>query len=219
MCGFGRMGRALCEALSKRDISFVVIDYNPDRTAMAEEHGYLYILGDATLDQTLETAHIHEARGLATCLRSDADNVLVTLSARGLDGDIVITARAEMEETQHKLLRAGANRVICPPVQGATSILQMLLHPAVDELVDIVVSGEELEISKVKASELPKALGRTLQDLKLPTLTGITVVVVVHGDGRRLFNPPPDFQIEPDDELVVIGPPQGVDTLLTEMGE
>ncbi len=219
VCGFGRMGRALCEALSKRDISFVVIDYNSERTALAEEHGYLYILGDATLDQTLETAHIREARGLATCLKSDADNVLVTLSARGLDQDIVITARAEMEETQHKLLRAGANRVICPPVQGATSILQMLLHPAVDELVDIVVSGEDLGISKVNASELPKALGRTLEELKLPTLTGITIVVVVRGDGRRLFNPPPDFRIEPDDELVVIGPPQGVDSLLAEMGE
>ena len=219
VCGFGRMGRALCEALSKRKISFVVIDNNPERTATAEERGYLYILGDATLDQTLETAHILDSRGLATCLKSDADNVLVTLSARGLHESIVITARAEMEETEHKLLRAGANRVICPPVQGATRIMQMLLHPAVDELLDIVVSGEDLEISKVKASELPKALGHTLADLKLPTRTGLTLVVVVHGDGRRLFNPPPSFRIESDDELVVIGSPDGVNVMLEELGE
>ena len=219
VCGFGRMGRALCEALSKRNISFVVIDNNPERTAMAEERGYLYILGDATLDRTLETAHIGEARGLATCLKSDADNVLVTLSARGLQESIVITARAVMGETQHKLLRAGANRVICPPVEGAARIMQMLLHPAVDELLDIVVSGEDLEISKVKASELPGALGHTLGDLKLPTRTGLTVVVVVHGDGRRLFNPPPSFRIETGDELVVIGPPDGVSTMLKALGE
>ena len=95
VCGFGRMGRALCDALSKRKTSFVVIDNNPERTAMAEERGYPYILGDATLEQTLETARILDARGLATCLKSDADNVLVTLSARGLHEGIVITARAE----------------------------------------------------------------------------------------------------------------------------
>ena len=219
VCGFGRMGRALCEALSKRKIPFVVIDNNPERTTTAEEHGYLYILGDATQDQTLETAHILDSRGLATCLKSDADNVLVTLSARGLHDGIIITARAEMEETEHKLLRAGANRVLCTPVQGATRIMQMLLHPAVDELLDIVVSGEDLEISKVKASELPRALGHTLGDLKLPTRTGLTVVVVVREDGRRLFNPPPSFRIESGDELVVIGPPDGVNALLEELGE
>ena len=174
VCGFGRMGRALCDALSKRKTSFVVIDNNPERTAMAEERGYPYILGDATLEQTLETARILDARGLATCLKSDADNVLVTLSARGLHEGIVITARAEMEETERKLLRA---------------------------------------------SELPRALGRTLDDLKLPTRTGLTVVVVVHGDGRRLFNPPPSFRIESDDELVVIGPPEGVSAMLEELGE
>ena len=124
-----------------------------------------------------------------------------------------------MEETERKLLRAGANRVICPPLQSATRIMQMMLHPAVDELLDLVVSGEDLEISKVKASELPRALGRTLDDLKLPTRTGLTVVVVVHGDGRRLFNPPPSFRIDSDDELVVIGPPQGVSAMLEELGE
>ncbi len=219
ICGFGRMGRALCDALRQRKTSFVVIDNNPQRTAMAEEGGYPYILGDATLEQTLKAAHILDAGGLATCLKSDADNVLVTLSARGLHKGIVITARAEMEETERKLLRAGANRVICTPVQGATRMMPMLLHPAVDELLDVVVRGEELEISKVKASELPRALGHTLDDLKLPTRTGLTVVVVVHGDGRRLFNPPPSFRIESDDELVVIGPPEGVSAMLEELGE
>ena len=219
VCGFGRMGRALCDALSKRKTSFVVIDNDPERTALAEERGYLYILGDATLEQTLETGHIIDARGLASCLKSDADNVLVTLSARGLREGIVITARAEQEETENKLLRAGANRVICPPVLGANRIMQMLLHPAVDELLDVVVSGQDLGISKVKASELPRALGRTLDDLKLPTRTGLTVVVVVHGDGRRLFNPPPSFRIDSDDELVVIGPPEGVSAMLEELGE
>ena len=219
VCGFGRMGRALCDALSKRKTSFVVIDNDPERTALAEERGYLYILGDATLEQTLETARILDARGLASCLKSDADNVLVTLSARGLREGIVITARAEQEETENKLLRAGANRVICPPVLGATRIMQMLLHPTVDELLDVVVSGQDLEISKVTASELPRALGHTLDDLNLPARTGLTVVVVVHGDGRRLFNPPPSFRIESDDELVVIGPPEGVSAMLEELGE
>ena len=69
----------------------------------------------------------------------------------------------------------------------------MMLHPAVDELLDLVVSGQDLEISKVKASELPRTLGRTLDDLKLPTRTGLTVVVVVHRGRQAAFQSSAQF--------------------------
>ncbi|HSR54558.1 MAG TPA: NAD-binding protein [Acidobacteriota bacterium] len=218
VCGFGRMGRALCSALHEKGIPFVVIDFDPERTAMAEARHYLYLLGDATLEKTLEQARIETARGLASCLKGDPDNVLVTLSARGLKEDLLITARAEMEETGPKMFRAGANRVICPPVLGAKRILQMMLHPAVEELVDVAVSGAELEISKIAAGELPRAVDRTLAELQLPAKTGLMVIMVVHPDGKRKFNPSPQFTIKEGDDLIVVGPPSGLDILITEFG-
>ncbi|HSR67881.1 MAG TPA: NAD-binding protein [Acidobacteriota bacterium] len=218
VCGFGRMGRALCQALDEKGIPFVVIDIDPERTAMAEARHYLYLLGDATLEKLLEQARIGVARGLASCLKGDPDNVLVTLSARGLNPELLITARAEKEETRPKLARAGANRVICPPVLGAKRILQMMLHPAVEELVDVAVSGAELEISKIAASELPQAVGKTLTDLQLPAKTGLMVIMVVHPGGERKFNPSPQFKIREGDELIVVGPPSGLDILMREFG-
>lgn len=219
VCGFGRMGRALCDALSAKRVPFVVIDLNPDRTAMADQRDFLYILADATMEATLSMARIDQARGLATCLKSDADNVLVTLSARGMNEGIPIIARAEQVETKRKLERAGASRVICPPVHGANRIMQLMLHPAVEELVDLAVSGQDLEISKFNASELPQAISKTLSDLQLPSRTGLMVVAVVHPDGTRRLNPPPNFRIGPDDELIVIGPMGGVDLLFGALGQ
>jgi voltage-gated potassium channel len=218
VCGFGRMGRALCRSLASRDISFVLIDHDPAKVRMADELGFLYIRGDATSERNLELAQISKALGLASCLKSDADNVLVTLSARGLNSAVNITARAEQEETEHKLERAGANRVICPPKLGANRIMQMMLHPAVDDLMDVVVRGRDLEISKVRALDLPGAIGQTLSELKIPSLTGVSIVVVVEADGRKVFNPPPDFSVKRGDEMLVIGPPDGVEKLLNLLG-
>ena len=92
VCGFGRMGRALCDSLESKGAPFVAIERDPQRIPVALDRGYLHITGDATLENTLETAQIKKARGLASCLRGDADNVLVVLSARGLNEKMTITA-------------------------------------------------------------------------------------------------------------------------------
>ncbi len=123
VCGFGRMGRALCETLAEKKVPFVLIDHNADRTAEADQLGYLYVYGNAMDEHRLQDARIETARGLTSCLRSDSDNVFVTLTARGLNENLTIIARAENDNAHQKLLRAGANRVICPPVIGATEPL------------------------------------------------------------------------------------------------
>lgn len=218
ICGFGRMGRALCAALAQRDVPFVLIENNAERTAAADRLGYLYILGSAMAEQDLQLARLDEARGLASCLRSDADNVFVALTARGLNEKLTIIARAENVDAESKLRRAGADRVICPPVIGANRIMTMMLHPAVDELMDLAVSGPDLEISKVKLSQLPRARGKRLRDLELPAKTGLMVVALVHPDGQRRFNPPPDTQLGTDDEMIVIGPTGGAGQMMALLG-
>ena len=114
VCGFGRMGRALCERLTNTGVPFVLIESEADRTAEADEMGYLYLPGDAMSEEVMRQARVDRARGLASCLRSDADNVFVTLTARSLNDQMTIIARAEKTDTEAKLKRAGANRVICP---------------------------------------------------------------------------------------------------------
>ncbi len=191
VCGFGRMGRALCDVLAERHVPFVVIDSDDAKTAIADEAGYLYLHGNAVDGAVLNEARIDHARGLAACLTSDADNVFVTLTARGIAPKLTITARAEDVDTESKLRRAGADRVICPPVLGANKIMRMLLHPAIDELMEMATDVSDLEVVKVYARDLPRAVGMTLQQLALPSEAGVMVVSMASQDGRRRFNPPP----------------------------
>lgn len=217
VCGFGRMGRALCEALAAKGVPFVVIERDGDLTAKADGLDYLYIQGDAMDGETLAAARLDHARGLAACLPTDADNVFVTLTARGMAPTLSITARAENVETEEKLQRAGADHVICPPVLGAHKVLRMILDPAVDELLDLAMGKSDLEVAKVSLEQLPHMHGKTLKELALPSSTGMMIVSITHADGTQRFSPPADTVLKPDDHMIVIGPIGGVERVVAAM--
>jgi len=122
VCGFGRMGRALCESLAENNVPFIVVDFDQSLMMDADELGYLYLVGDAMSEQVLYRARVQQAAGLAACLATDADNVFVTLTARGLNAELTIIARAETPSTEPKLKQAGANEVVLPANIGATRI-------------------------------------------------------------------------------------------------
>ncbi len=218
VCGFGRMGRMLCESLHGRGAGFVLVEAEEERAEEAEGLGYLVVAGDAQAEQTLTDAGVEGASGLAACLPTDAANVFVTLTARGMNQKMTIISRAERAESDAKLHRAGADRVICLPVIGATRATQMLMRSGVDELLEAVVSGEtDLTISKVHLDQVPGAVGRSLRELALPSQVGVMVVAVVPGTGAHIFNPPPDRELEAADELIVIGPTSGVDRMIEKL--
>ncbi len=219
VCGFGRMGKALCAKLNEKDVPFVLIEHGTPRTAEAHQLGYLHLMGDAMSEDVLKTAHVERARGLATCLGTDANNVFVTLTARGLNDKLTIIARAEEPTAESKLKRAGADRIICLPLLGATRITHMLLQPGIDELLELTVTGRDLEISKVSVDQIPNAAGKSLRDLALPQKTGSIVVAIIHPDGQRSFNPPPDTQLNHKDEMIIISSAGGVDKILSTLGD
>ncbi len=81
VCGFGRMGRAICQRLAEQGVQFVAVDRDHDALADCREKGWPWLVGDATDDDTLLTAGIRQARALASVLGVDAENVYLTLSA------------------------------------------------------------------------------------------------------------------------------------------
>lgn len=219
VCGFGRMGRSLCEALEGRNQPFVAIDVDTDALTVAAERGYVYLVGDAMSEDLLREAHIDTARGLASCLSEDADNVFVTLTARDIAPHVPIVSRANYPSGADRVRRAGATHVLSPSGLAANRAMTKLMLPAVDELIEIVVHGPDLEISKVSLDRLPRAADKPLRELEIPSRTSLLVVAVVHEDGTRSFNPTPDTRLARHDELIVIGPHGGVDKLIAMFGE
>ncbi len=114
ICGFGRVGHQIGKEFDNANIKYVIIDKNPELTNQYESQNILHIIGDATSDKKLLEAEIKNARGLIACSDSDVANVYITLSARELNKELLIVARASEVDTEGKLKIAGANRVLSP---------------------------------------------------------------------------------------------------------
>lgn len=95
----------------------------------------------------------------------------------------------------------------------------MLLQPGIDELLELTVTGRDLEITKISVDQIPGATGRSLRDLALSQETGSIVVAIIHPDGQRSFNPPPDTQLNHNDEMIIISSAGGVDKIMSTLGK
>jgi voltage-gated potassium channel len=205
VCGYGRMGAIVVEQLTAASQDVVVVDNDPERTAIAERAGLLYVLGDAEDEGVLAQAGLDRAAVLVTTLATDAANVFVTLSARQENEELRIIARAQQATSQSKLLKAGALRVICPQIIGATRVADVVLRPAVVDFVEMAHKGVELEMDQLSLSAQSRLTGKTLEELELPRRTGTHVVAVSHAGGETTYHPTPDLRLVAGDTLVLIG--------------
>src|SRR5581483_6874593 len=137
ICGFGRVGRQVARDLQSARAQHVVIDDGPDSREAAHVVGVQFIEADAANDDVLMQAGIERARGVIACADSDAENVFIALTARELRSDVLIIARASAEESEKKLLRAGADRVISPYKTSGAEMARIALHPQVGGAIEV----------------------------------------------------------------------------------
>jgi voltage-gated potassium channel len=205
VCGYGRVGSLVADQLRTEGARFVVVDNDPEKIAAIEPEGLLYVKGDASEETTLLEAGIARADTLVATLPRDSDNVYVALTARGLKKDLLIIARAESTTTERKLLRAGADRVVCPQVIGAYRISSLVTRPNVVDFVDVAAKGVEFEIDEYRIGEGSTLAGKSLRDSALRQKVDAMVVAIKHSDGRTTFNPSAEEVVQVDDTLIVIG--------------
>jgi voltage-gated potassium channel len=215
LCGYGRIGSIIADELHRQHVPFVVIERNPERMRGATERGWLVVNADASQEEALTRVGIHRARGLIAAVGTDAENVFTVLTARVMRPDLFIIARVESDDAEHKLRRAGADRVISPYHIGANHMVQTALRPAVVDFVQLATSSEHLDLSmeQVRVEERSVVAGKTIVDAGIRQKYGVIVVAIKRSAGPMEFNPPPDAVIRPGDELVVLGRPQSVKAL------
>lgn len=207
VCGFGRIGRIICNELAADHIDFVVIEHDPSIIEKIESKNYLFLEMDATSEEALLKAGIMKARGIATALRSDANNVFITLTAKGLRPDIYILARASHENNEDKLSRAGASRVVSPHLIGGKRMAQVLKRPTVVDFIDIATMGSSLGLMMEEAmiGENSDLINKNLIDSNLRKNFGVIIVAIKKMAGNMIFNPMPSETLESGDVIVVIG--------------
>ncbi|MGD8524335.1 MAG: TrkA family potassium uptake protein, partial [Desulfobacterales bacterium] len=207
ICGFGRIGRTICSELHADNIDFVVIDQDLSGVLEIEKEKYLFLEMDATSEEALKTAGIMRAKALVTAVNSDANNVFITLTAKGLRPDIFVLARASEEKNEEKLIKAGATRVVSPYMIGARRMAQVLKRPTVVDFIDIAMMGSHLGLimEEAKLSTKSNLIGKSLIDSYLRRDYGIIIVAIKKMSGEMIFNPMPSETLEAGDVIVVIG--------------
>ncbi len=208
LCGFGRVGQQVALELEREQVPFVVIDNSHDPIQECSLRGYLYVEGDASNDEVLKEAGIMKAKGLVTATDADADNVYITLSAKGLKRDLFIVARANMEKSEYKLMKAGADRVLSPYSIGGRRLASLLLRPTVVEFLDVVMHSEEIELlmEEVIVRESSPFVGGTMGEVRQRCTTGANILALKKEGGEKMIaNPGPETLIDAGDRFVALG--------------
>jgi voltage-gated potassium channel len=206
ICGAGRVGSQIILGLERAGAHFVVIEEDAPKVAHLIERGCHVLVRDATLEESLRDAGVEHARGLAACLPEDAQNVYVVLTARDLNSNLHIVARAAEEQAENKLIRAGANRVVAPTIMGGRRMAMAMIKPAVDDFIDSITADDlNLNFEQVEVDVPSTLIGRKLRSTPIRSEMDIVIISIRRRDGERLFNPNGETIIEEGDLLIAIG--------------
>src|SRR5437763_2098882 len=206
ICGSGRVGSHLIRDLQATQKPFVVIEKDPQRAAEFAQREITVLVADATLEDSLREVGVDRARGLAACLPNDADNVYVVLTARDLNPNLRIVARAAEEQAEAKLLRAGANHVIAPTIIGGHRMAVALTKPAVSEFMDSITANElGLGFEQVEVDATSHLAGKELRSTPIRSELDVVVISIRRQGGEIIFNPSGGCRIRAGDILIAIG--------------
>ena len=210
ICGYGGMGTLVAETLAEARRPFVVIEEDKAIADQLAELGIPHICGDCTEEEILESANIHHADSLVATLDSDAENLFLTLTAKGLSPRLRIIARVNAPSSARKLKKAGASRVISPIASGANQIAQLITRPAVVDLIELVARDENisLQILEHPIDEEDDLVGKTLAEARVRQRMGGMAIAIKHRNGTSSFDPGPDTQLKAGDILVIIHKPE-----------
>jgi voltage-gated potassium channel len=208
VCGYGRMGKIICRELKAANIPFVAVEKNVE--SIPTDSDFFTIEGDATQDDLLKRVGIQRARGLISVLPTDAENLYVVLSARELNPQLFIVARAGEEGSEKKLFRAGANKVVSPYHIGGLRIAHTVLRPAVVDFIEFATrSGNlELQMEEILIPEYSNLAGMSLDQCGFGRELGIIIVAIKRASGEMEFNPTSRSTIKEGDTLIALGETQ-----------
>lgn len=206
VCGYGRIGSIVVREIMAEGHDIVVIEQTPELIDRMEQIGVLCIDGDATNDEVLMSAGLLHAKSLISALSSEAANVYVTLTARQLNPDINIVARAGDKSHISRLELAGADRVVLPHYIGGLRMAQNVLRPTVTNFIELAVRGGiDLQMEELEVTSESELVGLDIIASKIRPRFNLIIIAIKKGSGEMVFNPGPKEIINAYDTLLAVG--------------
>ena len=213
ICGYGRMGAVIARELHEKNYLFVVVEIDQDKVDKISALGYQSILGDATIEKTLEEAGIHKAAGIVVCLNNDPDNLFVTLTARSLNHDAFLVSRCSQINNTPKLIQAGANKVVNPYTAGGHRMAEMLIYPELEDTVSLSLHQNfvDLAVDEISLKHLQNLHGIKIKDSNFRENYNLVIVGLINEDDTYEINPNPDTTLNEHHTLILMGQKEKLD--------
>ncbi len=207
ICGFGRVGRGAALELQRAGEPFIVIDNDDEKVERAMKAGMLAVHGDASRDENLRDIGVERAKGMIAALETDADNLFLILSAKGLNPKLKVSARVSEEESEQKFRRAGADSVFAPYTITGSRLAQSILRPHVVQFLDFATAnmGLNVSIEQVRVAENCQYISQSLVQMQLRRELGVIILAIRKSGGTMVFNPEPDTRLLGGDFLIAMG--------------
>ncbi len=209
VCGFGRVGSQIIEEFAAERIPFVIIDEKESNVRICQQQGHLVVQGDATSDGILRQAGIERAKGVLVATDNDAHNISITLSARHLNKNLFIVARANHDETKAKLKLAGANRTLSPYAIAGRRMANLATQPGIVEFFETLTKADSVEIAVEELTVSPASIlaGKTLMEAQ-NILNSRAMIVALKKPSGLIPSTKLETRIEVDDMIIVLGSPE-----------
>ena len=207
ICGAGRVGHSVALELARKPCPFVIIE-SEEKSAADLDPKWLALVGDAASEKTLRDAGIERAAGLVAATTTDATNIYIVLTARGLNPRLKIIARASEERAEKHLKTAGADTVISPYAAAGHRIAQSFLRPHLLDFLDIASdrSGTfQMLIEEIRIPPQSTLANSTVGSSGIHHKFGIMILAIRHADGATRFNPDAREPIQAGDCLIAMG--------------
>ena len=214
ICGYGRMGAVIAKELNEKNLDFVIVESNDQKADIIRAKGWFCVHGDATSEETLTSARVDQASGVAVVLDTDQDNLFVTMSMKTTNPELFILSRCSKEDNKSKLIRAGANKVVNPYTAGGHRMAEILSKPQVEDSISVLSPKHakmNLTLDEISLKNLDRYDGILIKDSKIREDYDVTIIGVIRNTGESIINPEPDTILNSSDTILLIGEVSNMD--------
>jgi voltage-gated potassium channel len=217
VCGLGDTGRHVVEEMHRTGTHYVVIDLHEELIKkVGETHpdlfrDMLYVVGDATEEETLSKAGVEHARGLIAALPEDKDNLVVTVIAHQAFSNLRIVARASDQKFGDRMVRAGARATVSPSHIGGLRMASELIRPHVVGFLDLMLKDQSqtLRVEEIEIGAASPWVDNPLSEIGIHAKHNLLVLAVKSGGGsmtpKLWVNPPDKLMIRGGTAIIVMG--------------
>lgn len=211
VCGCSGAGSVVISEFLRTGIPVVGIDVGEDSPCnFRKRNGFFYLTRDRSDDVLFEEAGISKARGLVSVLQDDSDNLYLTLTAHLMNDELKIVSRAAGEENEEKLALVGADVSFTPSIAVGKKLVAGILNRETMDFMERMIDSKDqnCRMEEHTITDDCPSIGKTLSEINLGRITGISVFAIMKQNGSVVYNPGADYILEQADVLLAIESPE-----------